>query len=265
MISIVCLTASGYELALKISSFLKQSDEPHQILFKPEPFKQVVQDCFKKHHRMLMICATGIVMRTLAPVIKSKYEDSPVVVMDEFGKFAIPLLSGHEGGANEWASQLSEFLGSQLVLTTANGYLNPIYTIGLGCERHCPIDYLEELLNTCIAQAGISTQMIHSFNSIDIKHDEGSLIEIANHHNKPFYVYDVPALRKMEPFIKTPSDYVFKTVGVYGVAESAALAAASKYAGNSLELVVTKQKNAKATCAIARAYPKSNFSPQVES
>ena len=55
--------------------------------------------------------------------------------------------------------------------------------------------------------------------------------------------------------LSTRSDYVYDTVGVYGVAESAALHAARKLTGNAPELVLAKRKSRRATCAIARAYP----------
>ena len=70
-----------------------------------------------------------------------------------------------------------------------------------------------------------------------------------------FRTYSAHQLGGMEPLLSTRSDYVFETVGVYGVAESAALLAAQRAAGGEPELLVTKRKSARATCAIARAYP----------
>jgi cobalt-precorrin 5A hydrolase len=58
----------------------------------------------------------------------------------------------------------------------------------------------------------------------------------------------------MEPLLSTKSDYIYKTVGVYGVAESAALLAAKNMTGTAPELVLNKIKNAKATCSIARGF-----------
>ena len=261
MISIVCLTDQGLSLAQQLSKQFDEQALAHQILFKPQPFKQTVQACFTQKHRMIMICAAGIVVRTLAPVIQNKYEDAPVVVMDELGQFVVPLLSGHEGGANDWAAELSAQLNAQAVITTANHYINPIYTIGVGCEKNCPIEFVEELIHQCLHKAQISMNHVHSLNSIDIKQHESSFITLADQYEKPFYVYSVPDLRAVESELKTPSDYVFKTVGVYGVAESAALVAAEKYAGCSTELIVAKHKNAKATCAIARSYAKTQASP----
>ena len=49
------------------------------------------------------IGACGIAVRTIAPFLKDKLTDSPVLVLDEAGNYVIPLLSGHVGGANEIA------------------------------------------------------------------------------------------------------------------------------------------------------------------
>lgn len=65
------------------------------------------------------IMATGIVIRLVAPLLKSKSIDPAVVVMDDAGKFAISLLSGHLGGANELAVRSAFITGARAVITTA--------------------------------------------------------------------------------------------------------------------------------------------------
>jgi len=63
--------------------------------------------------------ATGIVVRIIAPLLESKENDPAVVVMDDTGKFAISLLSGHLGGANELADRCAFATGACPVVTTA--------------------------------------------------------------------------------------------------------------------------------------------------
>ncbi|HEB69472.1 MAG TPA: cobalamin biosynthesis protein CbiG, partial [Desulfobulbus sp.] len=67
--------------------------------------------------------ATGIVVRTLAPLLQDKRLDPAVVVCDEKGRFAVSLLSGHLGGGNALARQVAAILGGQAVITTASDVL----------------------------------------------------------------------------------------------------------------------------------------------
>ena len=73
-------------------------------------------DRFEAH---VFIMATGIVVRTLVDLIRHKTEDPAVVVMDETGHYAISLLSGHLGGANQLARELAGISGAAPVITTA--------------------------------------------------------------------------------------------------------------------------------------------------
>jgi cobalt-precorrin 5A hydrolase len=253
-IKIVALTAAGLLLAKKLTAQLEGSD----LWFKPKPFAEKIQHAFSAGDGLILICATGIAVRTLAPVIANKHEDPPVLILDEQGQFVIPLLSGHEGGANDWAALVAKIIGAQLVMTTANSYLKPTYSVGMGCERNCSQQDLAQLLDACLAQAGIGIEQIVNINSIDIKADEIGLLELAKNLNKPFQTFSADALSVVENLLSTKSEYVFNTVGVYGVAESAALVAAMNVTHNSAELALVKQKTATATCAIARSYPKNS-------
>lgn len=237
-------------LAEKIPSIFQGAS----LFHKPEGFRQRVQRSFNEGHPLIMICATGIVVRTLAPVLQDKYHDPPVLVLDEQGRYVIPLLSGHEGGANHLAGLLADGLGAQPVMTTANSYTNPVYTLGVGCERHCPLEDLEAIIQQALDKAGLTLADMASISSLDIKADEKAMLDFSALHRLPFSTFDVSALRSVEHLLSVKSNYVFQTVGVYGVAESAALYAAAKATSQQAELVLPKIKNPKATCAIARSY-----------
>jgi len=249
-IRIITLTQAGLLLAEKLVKHLADAESWHS----PKPFAKKVQQAFEQGDALIMICATGIAVRTLAPVLKSKQEDPPVLVLDEQGQFVIPLLSGHEGGANEWASSIAAQLDAQLILTTAKSYLQPVYSIGMGCERGCPKEHLQALLEDALKQVNIDLSDVSNINSIDIKADEEGLITLAESLKKPFQTYSKEELSSVEHLLSIKSDYVYNTVGVYGVAESAALFAAQKATNSNSELILNKIKTDKATCAIARSY-----------
>lgn len=79
----------------------------------------VISRLWQEYTVLIFVMASGIVIRQIAPLIERKDRDPAVLVLDEEGKFVIPLLSGHLGGANAWAQQISEQIGALPVITTA--------------------------------------------------------------------------------------------------------------------------------------------------
>ncbi len=126
-IAIVAITAGGAALARKLGGAL-----PGAEVHLPERFRQ--QDACRYHEEgavellprlfaegtaLVCIMASGIVVRVLAPHLRGKGVDPAVVVADEKGRFAISLLSGHLGGANELARRVAQVCGGEAVITTA--------------------------------------------------------------------------------------------------------------------------------------------------
>lgn len=74
---------------------------------------------FQEKNALIFIGAAGIAVRAIAPFVRDKLSDSPVIAADEKGQFVIPLLSGHVGGANELAERIAAGIGAAAVITTA--------------------------------------------------------------------------------------------------------------------------------------------------
>ena len=67
---------------------------------------------------VVFIGAMGICVRSIVPLIQDKHQDPPVVCIDSTGRYVIPVLSGHIGGANELSRRLATALGGEAIITT---------------------------------------------------------------------------------------------------------------------------------------------------
>ena len=86
---------------------------------KPETLREWTEKRFVSGGALVFIGAVGIAVRAIAPYVDKKWKDPAVVAVDECGRFAIPLLSGHLGGANRLARAIAELCGATPVVTTA--------------------------------------------------------------------------------------------------------------------------------------------------
>ena len=76
-------------------------------------------DAFANADALVYVGAAGIAVRAVAPYAGNKASDPAVVAVDECGRFAVPLLSGHLGGANRLARRIGAVCGALPVITTA--------------------------------------------------------------------------------------------------------------------------------------------------
>jgi cobalt-precorrin 5A hydrolase len=74
---------------------------------------------FLPGNALIFVGATGIAVRAVAGLINDKLTDCPILVIDDNGRFVIPILSGHAGGANKLAMIISDLIGAIPVITTS--------------------------------------------------------------------------------------------------------------------------------------------------
>lgn len=128
-IAIIAITRNGARLGAQLREGFPRGDLYVLQKFagaagrKALPFigelKELVRRLWPETEGFVFIMATGIVVRMIAPLLQAKDKDPAVVVMDDAGKFAISLLSGHLGGANELAGRCAFLTGAREVITTA--------------------------------------------------------------------------------------------------------------------------------------------------
>ena len=67
---------------------------------------------------IVFIGALGICVRRIQELVHDKYSDPAIVCVDSTGRYVIPVLSGHVGGANCLARQIAMVTGGEAVITT---------------------------------------------------------------------------------------------------------------------------------------------------
>lgn len=263
--------------------------------------------------------ALGATTRLVAPLLRDKKADPGVVVIDEAGRFAVPLVGGHAGGANDLARRLADGLGATAVLTTATDALNlpaldtlgwaysgdvagvtralidgaPVLVekehpwplpplpanvstealnpvarivvtdrarpesselptvvlhpkslvVGMGCNRDAPVAKLRELLEQTLAEHNLAVESVVAITTVDLKAGEIGLLQLVTQLGVP--LVDYPADELATHDVPTPSATVQAHIGTPSVAEASVMA-------RGAELIVPKQRNSDATCAVGR-------------
>ena len=154
--AIAAFTHKGVNLALRLAEFLEAR------VFAPERFSREGVNIIDGHlsdwagkmfhevSALIFVSACGIAVRSVAPHVKDKMNDPAVVVVDEGGKFVIPLLSGHVkpggfprsrvGGANDLARKIAAFLNAVPVITTATDVNNLLAVDEWAVKNDCVIE-----------------------------------------------------------------------------------------------------------------------------
>jgi len=136
------ITNSGLELAQRIRGLYP---ETQIIKFTAAGAHRRLPLLWKECRNFIFIMAAGIVVRTVAPLLKDKRTDPAVVVLDERGRFVISLLSGHIGGANALAQRIADFIGAQAVITTASDVQERVSLDLWAAERHLVVEDMKQL------------------------------------------------------------------------------------------------------------------------
>jgi cobalt-precorrin 5A hydrolase/precorrin-3B C17-methyltransferase len=328
--AIICLSARNDAVADTIA--LKVGGMVYRNFHKtssPSSEDDNVFDCiralFSNHHPIIGLCASGILIRALAPLLNSKHLDPPVIAVSGDGTTIVPLLGGHHGGC-KLAREIATVTGGNIAMTSASetllgvalddpplgwsiakenhneiilkdlasgkcgitidntcsslplpfntsrlpqgkpytllatiqpfqtrddtlAYYPHVLTLGVGCVRNCsPDDLISLIMRTC-HENELSPLAIAGIFSIDLKSDEPAIHALAQRLERPARFFSPEQLKQQLPHVINASQVVHDAVGCASVAEASALAATM----GEGRIIVEKQKNTQATCAIAQA------------
>ena len=153
---IVALTERGLATSVRIGLALEKVQIRYK-LYAPEvfcshnvtPFNGDLGGLFAKlfnsSDAIIPVMAVGIVVRSIAPYVSDKKTDPAVVVVDDLGKYAVSLLSGHLRGANRLTRIVAEAIGAIAVVTTATDLLGRKSVEEIAEERNLRIVNSESL------------------------------------------------------------------------------------------------------------------------
>jgi len=121
--AIFILGSSALPLALKLKAALGGVIHGPKCVAGPdrsyEKATAELQNLFREGQSIIALCAAGIVIRALAPVLVDKRQEPAVIALAEDGSSAVPLLGGHHG-ANELARKVAGIVGGHAAITTAS-------------------------------------------------------------------------------------------------------------------------------------------------
>ena len=251
-IAIITLSPQGADIADRL-----MPDFPEAELFLHEvvplrermtPFQsilQLTQRIFADYTGLIYIAPCGVVVRAIAPLIKHKTLDPAVVVVDAGARYAISLLSGHEGGANDLALRVANSLGAEPVISTTTEAIRTLI-VGVGCRRGVAGKTIVGAVREGLRRVSADIDDVRLLASADIKKNEVGLHDAAKELglNLRFIPSDeiMSTTRSFEH-----SNFVASKVQLPAVAEPCAL-----LAGRRTRLILSKSIIQGVTVAIAR-------------
>lgn len=143
MIALIAFTRRGCLLGKRVAEALggtlsvprRFSQEFHAPAYDSLGNWTAAQFARQEVEALVFVSAAGIAVRAVAPYVRDKFTDPAVVSVDEGGRYAIPLLSGHMGGANRLAREVAEITGGEPVISTATD-VNGVFPVDLWAKEN---------------------------------------------------------------------------------------------------------------------------------
>jgi cobalt-precorrin 5A hydrolase len=185
--------------------------------------REAFNDHFTRYRQWILIMTTGIAVRYLQGLPKDKASDPGVVVLDEGCRFAISLLGGHEGGANELAYRVANLTEAVPVITTATETLKPLI-VGVGCRKGISAEKISTVIDDALTKISRRRAEIREIATINLKAQEAGLLEYCQRHHLLLRIISQKLIQD-RPWVQSSSTWVRENTGVDGVCEPCALLA----------------------------------------
>lgn len=202
-------------------------------------------ELFPLYRGLLYVAPIGVVVRAIAPWIRHKTTDPAVVAVDVGARWAVSLLSGHEGKANDLALSVANAIGAEPVISTTTEAVKNVI-VGVGCRRGAPADAIVQAVREAIALAQCDPARVRLLASAEIKAHEPGLREAAMTLGLPLRFIPADEIRHSVAAFER-SDWVQEKVDLPAVAEPAAL-----LAGRRTRLILNRRILHGVTVAVAR-------------
>ncbi len=209
-----------------------------------EALGEFVPKIFNVYDGLVFVMAAGIVVRMVGKCAESKLKDPAVVVLDEAARYAISLLSGHEGGANKLAHRVALLTGAEPVITTATE-ANKKIVVGVGCRKGAAASEIVSAITEGLRKVGLKPSDVRVIASVELKKDEGGLLQAASGLGVGLRLFRLEEIAEVEAEYNR-SAFVKEKIGVEGVCEPCAL-----LAGRMAHVILPKTVFGQVTVAVA--------------
>ena len=145
-IAIISVSKKGYDLSvslkekLDLDSTIIRTDVFHKNVKKHLPI------LFYEYDAIIAVMASGILIRSIAPLVESKTSDPAVLNIDDNGNFVISMLSGHLGGANKLTEKIAKLIDATPVITTSTDVNKKLGIDVIAKDLFLSIDKPKEIL-----------------------------------------------------------------------------------------------------------------------
>lgn len=252
-VAIITFSTQGYVIGNALKKALPESDlfihddihtkEHHSFLH----IRDIIGSIFNNYTGIIFISPCGIAVRAISPYIQHKTTDPAVVVIDVGGRFAVSLLSGHEGGANDLTYKAANIINAEPCISTTTEAIKTI-TAGIGCRKGISASTIIEAIREACSLANIAVESIRTIASAQIKASEQGLIYACAQLKIPLRILpDWRISRCEKEFDK--SSFVESITGLPAVAEPAALVS-----GRNTSLLLRKHVYQGVTIALAKEH-----------